>query len=68
LACITAGGAVPLGLFGLLGLVLQIVLVVAVALRDGSVHSCDVSTRRPAELASWMAYFNALLAYYSPEA
>ncbi|MFG1810476.1 serine/threonine-protein kinase [Streptomyces sp. NPDC049040] len=43
------------------------VLVVALALRDGTLHSCEVTTRRPAELDAWMAGFDATLAYYSPE-
>jgi hypothetical protein len=41
------------------------VLVVAVALPDGSVHSCEVGTRRAAELEAWVGQFTALLAYYS---
>ncbi|WUH89000.1 protein kinase [Streptomyces sp. NBC_00433] len=43
------------------------VLVVALALHDGTLHSCEVTTRRPAELDAWIAAFDATLAYYSPE-
>lgn len=43
------------------------VLVVALALHDGTVHSCEVTTRDPAELAAWIGQFNATLAYWSPE-
>lgn len=42
-------------------------LVVAVALRDGTLFSCEVGTRRAAELDAWIAQFTATLAYYSPE-
>lgn len=42
-------------------------LVVALALRDGTLHTCEVSTRRPGELDAWIARFDATLAYYSPE-
>jgi hypothetical protein len=42
-------------------------LSVALALRDGTFFSCDVTTRDPAELATWITTFNAVLAYYSPE-
>lgn len=43
------------------------VLLVAVALNDGSIHSCEVGTRDPAELTAWLAHFTALMAYYEPE-
>ena len=43
------------------------VLVVALALRDGTLHSCEVGTRQAAELDGWIAAFDATLAYYSPE-
>jgi serine/threonine protein kinase len=43
------------------------VLAVALALHDGTVHSCEVGTRDPAELAAWIEQFNVALAYYSPE-
>jgi hypothetical protein len=43
------------------------VLSVALALVDGTVYSCEVSTRDPAELAAWIADFTATLAYWSPE-
>jgi serine/threonine protein kinase len=43
------------------------VLSVAVALRDGTLHTCDVTTRDPAQLDAWLAGFTAVLAYYSPE-
>jgi hypothetical protein len=43
------------------------VLSVAVALRDGTLHTCDVTTRDPAELDAWLAGFTAVLGYYSPE-
>ncbi|MGW5353150.1 serine/threonine-protein kinase [Streptomyces sp. NPDC004031] len=42
-------------------------LLVGVSLRDGTVFSCAVTTRRPAELESWIARFDATLHYYSPE-
>jgi hypothetical protein len=43
------------------------VLTVAIALTDGTLHSCDVTTRDPAQLDAWLAGFTAVLAYYSPE-
>jgi hypothetical protein len=43
------------------------VLVVALALRDGTLHTCEVGTRSPGELDAWIAQFDATLAYYSPE-
>ncbi|MFI0900641.1 serine/threonine-protein kinase [Streptomyces sp. NPDC020983] len=42
-------------------------LLVGVSLRDGTVFSCAVGTRRAAELETWMAQFDATLGYYSPE-
>lgn len=42
-------------------------LLVGVALRDGTVFSCAVTTRRAAELEEWTAQFDATLGYYSPE-
>ncbi|WP_234343554.1 serine/threonine-protein kinase [Streptomyces sp. NRRL F-5123] len=42
-------------------------LLVGVSLRDGTVFSCAVTTRRPAELEAWIVQFNATLSYYSPE-
>lgn len=42
-------------------------LLVGVSLRDGTVFSCAVATRRPAELEAWIVQFNATLNYYSPE-
>nr|WSX74479.1 serine/threonine protein kinase [Streptomyces sp. NBC_00899] len=43
-------------------------LVVALALLDGTLHSCEVTTRQAAELDAWIAGFDATLAYWSPEA
>jgi serine/threonine protein kinase len=42
------------------------VLAVALALHDGTVHSCEVTTRDPAELAAWISQFNATLEFWSP--
>ncbi len=43
-------------------------LVVAVARPDGTLHSCEVSTRQAAELDAWTVQFTAALTYYRPEA
>lgn len=42
-------------------------LVVAVALPDGSIHSCEVGTRNPVELEGWKAQFNAVRTHFLPE-
>ncbi|WP_405786093.1 MULTISPECIES: serine/threonine-protein kinase [unclassified Streptomyces] len=41
-------------------------LVVAVALPDGSIHSCEVGTRNPVELEGWKAQFNAVRTHFLP--
>lgn len=42
------------------------VLVVTLALPDGSVHSCEVGTRHPVELDAWRGQFTAVVGYYLP--
>jgi hypothetical protein len=39
-------------------------LVVAVSLYDGALHTCEVGTRRPAELAAWQTDFAATAAHF----
>ena len=42
------------------------VLVVSLALPDGSIHSCEVGTRHPVELDVWRGQFTAVVGYYLP--
>lgn len=43
-------------------------LAAVVSLTDGSVHSCEVGTRRPDELQGWLYAFTAVVAHYRPQA